>query len=67
MRRKLDAHLVVTTYKCFACSVKEAHSMPGIVAHAFESSTREADRQAYLCEFETSVVYMVSSSTANAA
>lgn len=49
--------------KCSVCGVKEAH---GIVAHAFESSTQETERQAYLREFETSVVYTVSSSTAKA-
>jgi hypothetical protein len=37
---------------------------PGIVAHAFNPSTREAERQ--ISEFEASLVYRVSSRTARA-
>ena len=37
-----------------------------MVAHAFNPSTREAEASGFLSEFEASLVYRVSSSTARA-
>jgi hypothetical protein len=40
---------------------------PGVVAHAFNPSTREAEAGRWISEFEASLVYRVSSRTARAA
>jgi hypothetical protein len=44
--------------------LKSISQSPGVVAHTFNPSTREAERQA--SEFEASLVYKVSSRTARA-
>jgi hypothetical protein len=46
------------------CSYKNI-AQPGVVAHAFNPSTREAEAGGFL-EFEASLVYKVSSRTARA-
>jgi hypothetical protein len=49
----------------FKCSFKKFSLQPGVVAHAFNPSTREAEAGGSL-EFEASLVYKVSSRTARA-
>jgi hypothetical protein len=44
---------------------KKKHFKPGMVAHAFNPSTREAEAGGFL-EFEASLIYKVSSRTARA-
>jgi hypothetical protein len=44
--------------------LRRAEMQPGVVAHAFNPSTREAER--WISEFEASLVYKVSSRTARA-
>jgi hypothetical protein len=55
------------THTCKEKNKKRIEMLSGAaVAHAFNSSTREAEAGGFLSEFETSLVYRVSSRTARA-
>jgi hypothetical protein len=45
---------------------KKKNGQPGVMAHAFNPSTWEAERGRRISEFEASLVYKVSSRTARA-
>jgi hypothetical protein len=44
----------------FDCFIKTLNHWPGVAAHAFSLSTQEAETGVF-CEFETNLVYIVSS------